>query len=102
MCFQCNNMLIAHFSLQLKLYNGKKWKKKYGEYYDHWKTKLDLTYDEKSPMKTLVDEVIAGAEREMDTKKWKKLKKEDLQSGSLFPKRFSNYSKRLPYARWKR
>jgi len=56
-------ILIAFFYLQLKVYNGKKWKKKSGTCWDHWKTRMDMTYDEASPMKSLVDQLESYGNR---------------------------------------
>ncbi|QRK03667.1 nonstructural protein 2 [Duck-associated ambidensovirus 1] len=90
---------VKDWRIILKVYNGKKWKKKSGTCWDHWKTRLDMTYEEASPMKSLVDQLVASANVEMDTKKWKKIKKEDLQSGNSYRGKYQNYSKRRQYAR---
>lgn len=91
-------IIIALYYLQLKVYNGKKWKENAGSCWDHWKTRLDMTYNDSSPMKNLVDQVIESANAEMDTKKWKKIKKDVFRNGRSYRGKYMTYSRGRRYA----
>lgn len=90
---------MAFSYLQLKVYNGKTWKKKSGNCWDHWKVRLDTTYDTMNPMKNLVDQLVASANADMDTKKWETIKQKGSQSGKSYREKYQNYSRGRPYAR---
>nr|WPR17931.1 MAG: hypothetical protein [Skomarfal virus 45] len=90
---------VKDLRIILKLYDGKRWKKRSGNCWDHWKTRLDVTYDATNPMKSLVDQVIKAANDDMDTKKWKKIKKDGSQNGKSYRGKYQNYSRGRPYAR---
>nr|WEY02530.1 MAG: NS2 [Canine parvovirus] len=91
---------VKDLRISLKVYNGAKWRKHSGEYYDYPIHKVDLTFDRSTPMESSLNQFLKDANEHMDSLRGvKKIKEVRNRNGKSYQGRFNNSWRKQPYAR---